>query len=150
MANNEETEMSSKTEDFTYAISKLDVATEISASYLSDSIQAYNLGFIGTTYTAAHEGMELLLKVYLKWNMGKDVRGHDLGKLFMQWDEQGRTKTELAYQNGVWRDLMMNRISRSVQIENHRLITANRKQNMRTEFPSLRSLVENISGTLGE
>ena len=37
MANNEEPEMPSKTEDFTYAISKLDAAAEISASYLSDS-----------------------------------------------------------------------------------------------------------------
>jgi len=109
--------MSSKTEDFIYAISKLEAAAEISASYLSDMINAYNLGFIGTTYTAAHEGMELLLKVYLKWSMGKEVRGHDLGELFMQWDEQGRIKAELAYQNDVWRDLMMNRISRVIEQE---------------------------------
>lgn len=36
MANNEETEMPSKAEDFTCAIGKLDAAAEISASYLSN------------------------------------------------------------------------------------------------------------------
>ena len=109
--------MSSKTEDFTYAISKLDAAAELSASYLSDMMDVYNLGFIGMAYAAAHEGMELLLKVHLKWSMGKEVRGHDLGKLFMQWDEQSRIKAELSYQNGMLKDLRINRISRVIERE---------------------------------
>ena len=93
---------------FTYATSKLDAAAVLSASYRQDIYQAHDLGFIGTAYTAAHEGMELLLKVYLKRGLDrgeKEVWGHDLGKLFMQWDEQGRTTAEVAYQNYVWKDL---------------------------------------------
>ena len=103
----------SNTEAFIYATSKLNAAAVLSASYLSDMIGAYNLGSIGTVYTAAHEGMELLLKVYLKRGLGrgeKEVWGHDLGELFLQWDEQGRTTAELAYQSGVLNDLKINRI----------------------------------------
>ena len=88
-------------EAFLYVISKLDAAAVLSASYRSDMISPYNLGFIGTAYTAAHEGMELLLKAYLRKVMGKESHGHDLGKLFMQWDKEARTKAELAYQNHV-------------------------------------------------
>jgi len=85
----------------TYAISRLGAAAVLSASYRSDIIPPYNMGFIGTAYTAAHEGMELLLKVYLRKAMGKESHGHDLGELFEQWDEEARTKAELAYQNYV-------------------------------------------------
>ena len=97
---------------FTYATSKLDAAAALSASYRPDMYQAHNLGFIGTAYTAAHEGMELLLKVYLKRSLSmprEEAWGHDLGKLFMQWG-QDRAKAELAYQSGVLNDLKMNRI----------------------------------------
>ena len=97
---------------FTYAISKLNAAAVLSASYRQDLFQAHNLGFIGTAYTAAHEGMELLLKVYLKRGLGREGQeawGHDLGELFMQW-KQGRIKAELAYQSYVLEDLEMNRI----------------------------------------
>ena len=97
---------------FIYATSKLDAAAALSASYRQDLYQAHNLGFIGTAYTAAHEGMELLLKVYLKRGPGREEQeawGHDLGELFMQW-EQGRTKAELTYQSDVLTDLKMNRI----------------------------------------
>ena len=51
--------------------------------------------------------------MYLKRGLGREAKeawGHDLGELFMQWDEQGRSTAELAYQNHVWQDLMMNRI----------------------------------------
>ncbi len=92
------------TEAFLYAISKLDAAAVLSASYRSDIIPLYNLGFIGAVYTAAHEGMELLLKAYLRKAMGKqkeESQGHNLGKLFKQWDDEARTKAELAYQNHV-------------------------------------------------
>ena len=51
---------------FTYATSKLDAAAVLSASYRPDMYQAHNLGFIGTAYTAAHEGMELLLRELVK------------------------------------------------------------------------------------
>lgn len=97
---------------FTYATSKLDAAAVLSASYRPDTYQAHNLGFIGTAYTAAHEGMELLLKVYLKRSLNmsrEEAWGHDLGRLFMQWG-QDRAKAELAYQSGVLNDLKMNRI----------------------------------------
>ena len=76
-------------------------------------VPAHNLGFIGTAYTAAHEGMELLLTVYLRRTMklGQNkTRGHDLGELFMMWNEKGRTAAELAYQHGVAQDLEVNRI----------------------------------------
>ena len=99
---------------FAYATSKLDAAAVLSASHLQDMVHAYNLGFISAAYTAAHEAMELLLKVYLKRGpvamARKEAWGHDLGKLFMKWDKQGRTKAELAYQNGVLGDLEANRI----------------------------------------
>ena len=103
----------SSMEAFAYATSKLSAAAVLSAAPHQDIYYAYNLGFIGTAYTATHEAMELLLKVYLKRGMGmvrNKVWGHDLGKLFMQWDEQGRTKAELAYQRGVLGDLEANRI----------------------------------------
>ena len=88
---------------FTYATSKLDAAAVLSASYPPDMYQAHNLGFIGTAYTAAHEGMELLLKVYLKKSLSmprEEAWGHDLGKLFLQWG-QDRATAELAYQRDV-------------------------------------------------
>ena len=102
---------------FTYAISKLNAAAVLSASYRQDRFQAHNLGFIGTAYTAAHEGMELLLKVYLKrgpGGEGQEAWGHDLDKLFMQW-KQGCTKAELTYQSDVLNDLKMNRIRPAAQ-----------------------------------
>ena len=99
---------------FAYATSKLDAAAVLSASYLPDMYQPYDLGFISAAYTAAHEAMELLLKVYLKKGPPamerKEAWGHDLGKLFMKWPDQDRTKAELAYQNGVLGDLEVNRI----------------------------------------
>ena len=98
---------------FAYATGKLSAAAALSAAHHQDIYYAYNLGFIGTAYTAAHEAMELLLKVYLKRGTGmvrNKVSGHDLSKLFMQWDERGRTKAELAYQRGVLGDLEANRI----------------------------------------
>ena len=105
----------SNTAVFTYATSKLDAAAVLSASHLLDMYQPQNLGFIGTAYTAAHEAMELLLKVYLQKGPPSMARektlGHNLGKLFMKWDDQGRTKAELAYQHGVLEDLEVNRIN---------------------------------------
>ena len=102
---------------FAYAASKLDAAAVLSASHLQDMYQPYNLGFISAAYTAAHETMELLLKVYLKkgpWAIPrKEAWGHDLGELFMKWDAQGRTKAELAYQDGVLGDLKANRIGKA-------------------------------------
>lgn len=98
---------------FTYAISKLRAAAVLSAFYRHDMYNTHNLGFIGTTYTIAHEGMELLLKVYLRRVLkldGKKTWGHDLGKLFMKWDAKSRTKAEIAYQEGVLNDLESNRI----------------------------------------
>ena len=98
---------------FLYATSKLRAAAVLSASYHSDMIPSYNLGFIGTAYTAAHEGMELLLKVYLRRVLKLDENktwGHDLGELFMKWDQQGRHKAEVAYQGSVLGDLNLNRI----------------------------------------
>ena len=104
----------SNTAAFAYATSKLDAAAVLSASHLQDRYQPYNLGFISAAYTAAHEAMELLLKVYLKKGPSsmarKEAWGHDLGELFMKWDDQGRTEAELAYQNGVLGDLETNRI----------------------------------------
>ena len=44
------------------------------------------------------------MKVYLRKVMGKqkeESKGHDLGELFEKWDEEARTKAELAYQNHV-------------------------------------------------
>lgn len=108
-----DTQSVSNIDAFTYATSKLDSAAVLSAVYRHDAIPAHNLGFIGTVYTAAHEGMELLLKVYLRRTMNLDqnaTRGHDLGELFMMWDEKGRTAAELAYQHGVAQDLEANRI----------------------------------------
>ena len=101
---------------FTYATSKLDAAASLSASYHHDLSPSYNLGFISTAYTAAHEGMELLLKVYLKRGSGFDfnkIRSHDLGELFMLWDKKMRTNAELAYQRGVLKDIRINRIFRA-------------------------------------
>ena len=92
------------TEALIYATSKLHAAAVLSASYPNDIIRLYNLGFISAAYTTAHEGMELLLKVYLRKVMGKqkeESKGHDLGELFEKWDEEARTKAELAYQNHV-------------------------------------------------
>lgn len=112
----------SNTEAFTYATGKLDAAAVLSASYLHDMYHAQNLGFIGAAYTAAHEAMELLLKVYLKRGLGMargEAWGHDLGKLFMQWDEheQGhKARAELSYQRDVLSDLKMNRILRAFQM----------------------------------
>ena len=104
-------------EAFTYATSKLDAAAVLSASHHQDIIPAYNLGFIGTAYTAAHEAMELLLKVYLKRGRmaiePNEAWGHDLGELFMKWDANGRTEAELAYQRGVLKDLWINRIGKA-------------------------------------
>ena len=103
----------SSTDAFAYYTSKLDAAAVLSAACHHDLYHAYNLGFIGSAYTAAHEAMELLLKLYLKRVLGmakNKAWGHDLGNLFMQWDEQGRTKAELAYQRGVLKDLEVNRI----------------------------------------
>ena len=56
----------SNTAALAYAASKLDAAAVLSASHLQDMYQPYNLGFISAAYTAAHETMELLLKLYLK------------------------------------------------------------------------------------
>ena len=107
----------SDTAAFTYATSKLDAAAVLSASHLLDMYQPQNLGFIGTAYTAAHEGMELLLKVYLKKGPKaiprEEAWGHDLGELFMKWDDQDRAKAELAYQDGVLGDLKANRINKA-------------------------------------
>lgn len=101
------------TEAFTYATSKLRAAAVLSASYRHDWVPSYNLGFIGTAYTAAHEGMELLLKVYLRKVLKlseNQTKGHDLSKLFLKWDVEGRTNAEIAYQRGVLADLNLNRI----------------------------------------
>ena len=72
-----------------------DAAAVLSASHLQDMYQPYNFGFISAAYTAAHETMELLLKLYLKKGprtiRRKEAWGHDLGELFMKWDAQGRT-----------------------------------------------------------
>ena len=101
---------------FTYATSKLDAAASLSASYRHDLYPPQNLGFISTAYTAAHEGMELLLKLYLKRGSGSDfnkIKSHDIGELFMLWDKEMRTNAELAYQKGVLEDIRKNRIFRA-------------------------------------
>ena len=98
---------------FTYATAKIDAAAYLSASYRPDLYFSQNLGFISTAYTAAHEGMELLLKVYLKRGRKFDsnkIRDHDLGKLFMLWDREMRTNAEITYQKGVLEDIFINRI----------------------------------------
>ena len=101
-------------EAYAYATGKLAAAAVLSASPLQSSPHEYYLGLIGTAYTAAHEAMELLLKLYLTRGAAgmaeKEAWGHDLGDLFMKWGDQGRTKAELAYQRGVLDDLKMNRI----------------------------------------
>ena len=59
------------------------------------------------------EAWSCCLQVYLRkgpTRAREEVRSHDLGKLFMKWDEQGRTKAELAYQDRVLEDLEANRI----------------------------------------
>ena len=80
-----------------------------------DDIPSYNEGFIGAAYTAAHEAMELLLKLYLRRGPGNvtpsDSRGHDLCMLFESWDCSARQKAELKYQRGILADLDLNRIS---------------------------------------
>ena len=98
----------------TYATAKLNAAAVLSASYLRDMYDPETLGFISTAYTAAHEAMELLLKLYLRRGLKKPekkTQGHDLGKLFMMWDEERRTKAELEYQCVVLADINDNRIN---------------------------------------
>ena len=89
-------------EEFTYATSKLDAAAVLSASYRHDMVPMQNLGYIGTAYTAVHEAVELLLKLYLRRGplnrSYEETHGHDLGKLYMEWDDHGRVDAELAYQ----------------------------------------------------
>ncbi len=100
--------MDQSTRAFLYATSKLDAVTILSASWHIDMVQEYNMGFIGTAYTAAHEAMELLLKVYLREAKGwgeEETKGHDLGKLFMMWDHGDRLEAELEYQSETWRYL---------------------------------------------
>lgn len=107
--------MNDKIEAFIYATSKLEAAAVLAAAFRQDLVSACNLGYISAAYTAAHESMELLLKVYLRKGplaLTKEVtRGHDLVSLFDKWDEQGRAKAEVAYQRGVLEDLEVNRIS---------------------------------------
>lgn len=104
---------------FIYATSKLKAAGVLSAVYRHDMMHSYNLGFIGTAYTAAHEAVELLLKLYLRrgpTNVPMDkTRGHDLGKLFKRWSIVGQSEAEVAYQRDVLGDLNLNRISPLVQ-----------------------------------
>ena len=86
----------------------------LAASLRQDYLQAYNLGFVSTAYTAAHEAMELLLKLYLirgpRALPREEAWGHDLGKLFAKWDEPGRVKAELTYQRAVLNELNVNRV----------------------------------------
>ena len=109
--------MSDKIDAFIYATSKLQAAAVLAATFRQDWVQACNLGFISAAYTATHESMELLLKVYLRKGPlslpEKYTHGHSLVSLFKKWDERDRTKAELAYQRGVLEDLEVNRISRA-------------------------------------
>ena len=96
----------SNTEAFAYATSKLDAAAALSAFPLLDAVYGYNLGFIGTAYTAAHEAMELLLKLYLKrgppaMERGK-AWGHELGDLFMKWADPGRPGPNSPIRTECW------------------------------------------------
>lgn len=104
-------------EEITYATSKRDAAAVLSASYHPDGYKAYELGFVGTAYTAAHEAMELLLKVYLRRGSKKGAWGHNLGELFMKWDERSRTRAEIVYQRGVLGELETNRIAEAAWIK---------------------------------
>ena len=107
---------------YTYATAKLDAAAVLSASCLRDMYDPQTLGFIGTAYTAAHQAMELLLKLYLKRGLQKterETRGHDLGKWFMMWDKERRTEAELAYQRFVLDDIKEKRID---SCETHRAV----------------------------
>ena len=109
----------SNVDAFTYATSKLKAAAVLSAVYRHDMMPSYNLGFMGTAYTAAHEAVELLLKLYLRRGPmdvpSEKTRGHDLAKLFRRWSWSGRSKAEIAYQRDVFGDLNLNRISRLIQ-----------------------------------
>ena len=111
----------SNVEAMTYAKSKLKAAAVLSAVYRHDMMPSYNLGFMGTAYTAAHEAVELLLKLYLRrgpvevpW---EKTRGHDLANLFRRWSPSARSTAEIAYQCDVLKDLGLNRISPLVQRE---------------------------------
>ena len=105
----------SNVQAFTFATGKLNAAALLSAAYRRDDIHSHNEGFIGAAYTAAHEAMELLLKLYLRRGPGKvtlaDSRGHDLCKLFEAWACSDRQKAELKYQREMLVDLDLNRIS---------------------------------------
>ena len=98
---------------FTFATSKLKAAAVLSASYRPDMIHSYNEGFIGTAYTAAHEAVELLLKLYLRHGPVRvpptKSHGHDLGKLFEAWDFAARNEAEIKYQRDILGDLTLNR-----------------------------------------
>ena len=157
---------------FTYATSKLDAAALLSASYHHDLYPAQNLGFISTAYTAAHEGMELLLKVYLKRESRFDlnkIRRHDLGELFMLWDKEMRTNAELTYQKGILKDIRINRIFRAasqatLNLDRNGVLppdyeekkTQYHKDFRRYQFkllyecsPTVRDVVRNLDATLG-
>ena len=106
----------SSAEAFTFATGKLNAAAMLSAAYRPDMIYSFNDGFIGTAYTAAHEALELLLKLYLRRgpiDVPPDKsHGHDLSKLFSAWDCVAREKAELKYHRDVLADLYQSRISR--------------------------------------
>ena len=111
----------SNADAMTFATSKLKAAAVLSAAYRHDMIPSYNLGFMGTAYTAAHEAVELLLKLYLRRGPTmvplEKTYGHDLAKLFTCWCWSGRNTAEIAYQRDILGDLNLNRISILVQRE---------------------------------
>lgn len=115
ISRNDDLGHASNVQAFTFATGKLNAAALLSAAYRPDDIPSHNEGFISAAYTAAHEAMELLLKLYLRRGPGKvmpaDSRGHDLCKLFEAWDWSARQKAELKYQREMLADLDLNRIS---------------------------------------
>ena len=128
----------------TYATAKLNAAAVLSASYLPDMYDPQTLGFISTAYTAAHEAMELLLKLYLKRGPKKtvsEIKCHDLGKLFMMWDEKRRTEAELAYQRFVLDDIKKKRINKTLR--------QYRKKLLHEGSPTVRDVLKNLDDKLG-
>ena len=98
-----------------YATARLSAAAVLSASYLHDMLAPHNLGFMGAAYTAAHESVELFLKLYLRRGPpalpDEESRGHHLPALFEKWGRDGRQRAEVAYQANVLGDLSLNRLS---------------------------------------
>ena len=140
-------------EAFLYAKARLSAAGVLSASYLHDMIAPYNLGFMGAAYTAAHESVELLLKLYLRRGPpalpDEKSQGHDLADLFEKWGRNGRQRAEVAYQANVLGDLRLNRLSPA----RARLTAEGRKagvlERLRDKSATVQDVLECVDEVLG-